>query len=173
MRQTWMVMVVAMVLGGCAGIDVYYGEGRRMIIEHETNITRPSFTKVTTEVCVPDDTVEIIETKVDDKTYRCKGVYVATAPNFAAQEGAATGLGSAVVLGGAAVGTGFVFGSSMPGDDYNTTNNNDTSSNGGQTINSNANLNQAGASATNSNKNFNKNSNSSSSKSYGSKGHRR
>lgn len=125
----WVLMGLLVVMTGCgAGIDVYYGADRRMVVEHEVNILRPSFTKVTTEVCVPQAEVETVDI-VDGKTYRCDGVYVATAPNFAAQEGSATGIGSAVVLGGAAVGTGYVFGASMPSDDYNTTNN--TSSNGG------------------------------------------
>lgn len=125
-----LVVVLGLCLTGCgAGIDTYYGHNRRMTIEHEVNFARPSFTKVTSEVCVPRENTVTVDI-VDGETYRCEGVYVmADAPQFASQEGAATGLGSAVVLGGAAVGTGYVFGSSMPDDDYNTTNN--TSSNGG------------------------------------------
>ena len=126
-----LVVAIAVLLGGCAGIDVHYGEGRRMVIEHETNVVRPSFTKVTTEVCVPDERVKVIETTIDGTTYRCQGVYVATVPNFAAQEGAATGLGSAVVLGGAAVGTGYYIGKGIGDSGDSVTNNNDTSSNGG------------------------------------------
>lgn len=126
----WVLMSLLVVMTGCgAGIDVYYGADRRMVVEHEVSVLRPSFTKVTTEICVPQVGVETVDI-VDGKTYRCEGTYVAqTAPNFAAQEGSATGIGSAVVLGGAAVGTGYVFGASMPSDDYNTTNN--TSSDGG------------------------------------------
>lgn len=180
MKQTGMVVVVAMVLGGCMKpmIEQTIKGDERLTVRTDVNWFSPSFTWPSREKCVAKEGVTTV-TKIDDKEHVCYGEYVevqSSPPGF--EEGAggkaigggvtmATGLGAAALIGPG--------GLAKMGDkdSNNTTNNNDTDSNGGQTINSNANLNQAGASATNSNKNFNRNSNSSSSKSYGSKGHRR
>lgn len=122
----------------------------RLTVMSDTNWFTPSFTLPVREKCIPQDGVAT-ETRIDDQVYTCYGTYVEVQHLPAGfQNGAGSGIGDSVTTVGSAAlvmhGLRGIGGSS-------TTNNNNTDSNGGQTINSNANLNQAGASAVNKNAN--------------------
>ena len=150
MKRVVLVVVGSALLGGCMkpAIEQVIKGDERLTVHSDVNWFSPSFTWPVREKCIKQDGVTTV-TKIDDKEYVCYGTYVEvqhTAPGF--EEGA----GGKVVGGGVTMMTGLGAAALIgPGglakmgdkDSNNTTNNNDTESHGGQTINSNANLNQA------------------------------
>lgn len=156
MKQIWMVVVVAMGLGGCAGVETYFDKdtGTQGIDSGSVNALNPSASVLEVRRCegpviAPYTTAEehdygdgtkLVVEKHHPISCETGWVNVATVP--------ATQPGWATIWNGIVDGFFWVWGMDRLGSGIgdsgsNTTNNNSTNSNGGQTINSNANLNQA------------------------------
>jgi len=160
MKTGLSVVLCAMVLGGCGMTSNIKMENGLLIQEAgQTNLFRPSLSVMQVSKCVREEGVTTV-IDVDGNSETCYGRFVPVATVQGTQAGSMSGIGSAAIQGGAIVGGAYLLADGIRDSGDSVTNNNDTSSNGGQTINSNANLNQAGASS--SSKAFSKSSSRSS-----------
>lgn len=123
-----------------AKTTIRYGDETKVKTVEDQGFWGPTIKTVYTYECVPEP--GIIQTNVQDgKTYTCPGRYVAVQPQTAFQSGIAASTVVPVLV-GAEQSAGFYFGMRDFGMKQNTnriTNNNDTDSSGGASINSNTN----------------------------------
>ena len=160
-----------MVLGGCGMTSNIKMENGLLIQEAgQTNLFRPSLSVMQVSKCVQEEGVTTV-IDVDGNSETCYGRFVPIATVQGTQAGSMSGIGSAAIQGGAIVGGAYLLADGIRDSGDSVTNNNETSSNGGQTINSNASLN----SNTNTPYSISNSGSSSSavSKSYGGKSYRR
>lgn len=171
MRQGLVIGLCAMVLGGCGMTSNIKMENGLLIQEAgQTNLFRPSLSVMQVSKCVQEEGVTTV-IDVDGNSETCYGRFVPIATVQGTQAGSMSGIGSAAIQGGAIVGGAYLLADGIRDSGDSVTNNNETSSNGGQTINSNASLN----SNTNTPYSISNSGSSSSavSKSYGGKSYRR
>lgn len=149
MKAGLLVAVCAIMLGGCMKPTIEQTiKGDELLTVHsDANFWSPSFTLPVRSKCVRQEGVTTV-VDIDGNSHTCYGVYVEVQHlPVGYQDGMGSALGDGVVTAGSAALIMHGLRGMGDEDSNNTTNNSDTSSNGGQTINSNANLNQAGASS--------------------------
>ena len=171
MKQGLVIGLCAVVLGGCGMTSNIKMENGLLIQEAgQTNLFRPSLSVMQVSKCVREEGVTTV-IDVDGNSETCYGRFVPIATVQGTQAGSMSGIGSAAIQGGAIAGGAYLLADGIRDSGDSVTNNNETSSNGGQTINSNASLN----SNTNTPYSISNSGSSSSaaSKSYGGKSHRR
>lgn len=132
MRRGLVVGLCAMVLGGCTGpaINMSANGDFYNLESKSTGALNSSLKTLVTFMCVKDVTnyEEII---VNDEKATCQGRFVVLDKNQAQQTGYMTGVMSAAIQGGAFVGGMYLLGDGIGDSGSRTTNNNDTSSHGG------------------------------------------
>lgn len=131
MKQIWMIVVVAMVLGGCGMTSNIKMENGLLIQEAgQTNLFRPSLSVMQVSKCVPEEGVTTV-VDVDGNSETCYGRFVPIATVQGTQAGSMSGIGSAAIQGGAIVGGAYLLADGIRDSGSETTNNNNTESNGG------------------------------------------
>lgn len=100
MNRVLMSLLSFVILSGCVGTSVRYEDGMRIRTAGETNLFRPSLSVLDVAICV--EAPGTVETNaVDGETEICQGTYQPLATVQGTQAGALTGLGGAMVQGGA------------------------------------------------------------------------
>lgn len=132
MKQIWMVVVVAMVLGGCTGpaLDMAANGSFYNLESKSTGAIESSLKTLITFMCVKD-TDNYEEITVNGNTAKCDGRFVILDRNQANQTGYMTGVMSSAIQGGAFVGGMYLLGNGIGDSGSRTTNNNNTASQGG------------------------------------------
>lgn len=96
-------LVFAVLVSGCMSTGLKVENGMIVRTAGETNMFRPSLSVMQVLTCHHEDGVTETLT-VDEETISCSGRFVSEATVQASQAGAMTGIGGAVVQGGAIVG---------------------------------------------------------------------
>lgn len=123
-------VVGIMLLTGCAGQPVSIVENMRFIRDGNTEAFRPSLSVTVVQECVKERGYHET-TRINDKVYHCDGQYKLVGTPYGTQAGSMTGLGGAMIQGGAIVGGAYLLADGIRDSGSTTTNNNETSSNGG------------------------------------------
>ena len=109
MKVLLLSVMSLVMLSGCVSHKLTYEDGMRIRTAGETNLLRPSLSVLEVSVCVKQTGLQ--ETHVHDgKTETCEGFYHPLATVQGTQSGALTGLGGAMVQGGAIVGGAYLLG---------------------------------------------------------------
>ena len=97
------------IMSGCVSAGTEYRDGMRIRTAGETNLLRPSLSVMDVAICVEEP--DRVETNmVNGETEVCQGTYQSLATVQGTQSGALTGLGGAMVQGGAIVGGAYLLG---------------------------------------------------------------
>ena len=99
-----------LLLSGCVSAEVRYDDGMRIRTAGETNLFRPSLSVMEVSVCVPEEGLNEISVDSNGETETCNGYYTPIATVQGTQSGSLTGLGGAMVQGGAIVGGAYLLG---------------------------------------------------------------
>jgi len=111
MRNVLVLLTSVVLLSGCVSAGTTYQDGMRVRTIGETNLLRPSLSVMEVSVCVHDEHANTTYTDVlDGEAQSCHGEYVPMATVQGTQSGALTGLGGAMIQGGAIVGGAYLLG---------------------------------------------------------------
>ena len=131
MKSAVLVVVGSVLLGGCAASSTLKLENGLLIEEAgQTNLFRPSLSVMQVSKCVEQEGVTTV-IDIDGNSHTCYGKYVPIAVVQGTQAGSMTGLGGAMIQGGAIVGGAYLLADGIRDSGDRTTNTNNTSSEGG------------------------------------------
>lgn len=125
------LLVLLMLMTGCGATSTIKLENGLLIEEAgQTNLFRPSLSVMQVSKCQQQEGITTV-VDIDGSSHTCYGKYVPVAVVQGTQAGSMTGLGGAMIQGGAIVGGAYLLADGIRDSGSTTTNNNDTSSNGG------------------------------------------
>lgn len=129
--RVFLAVLVLVLMTGCGATSTLKMENGLLIEEAgQTNLFRPSLSVLQVSKCQEQDGVTTV-IDIDGNSHTCYGKYVPVAVVQGTQAGSMTGLGGAMIQGGAVVGGAYLLADGIRDSGSTTTNNNDTSSNGG------------------------------------------
>lgn len=125
------LLVLLVLVTGCGATSTIKLENGMLIEEAgQTNMFRPSLSVLQVSKCQEQEGVTTV-IDIDGNSHTCYGKYVPVAVVQGTQAGSMTGLGGAMIQGGAIVGGAYLLADGIRDSGDETTNNNNTSSNGG------------------------------------------